>query len=108
MGNGFDEFCKQKIQAVQGDLIQEGLGLSEDDRQTLVENCQIIINSAASVSFNDPLHEALNINYFGSLRVMELAKACRNILAYCHVSTAYVNCNREKGSYCEEEIYDQE
>ncbi|MFM7850992.1 MAG: SDR family oxidoreductase [Flammeovirgaceae bacterium] len=59
----------------------------------LLNNVQIIINSAASVSFDDPLLESLNINYFGNLRMLELAKSCKNIQAFCHVSTAYVNSN---------------
>ena len=33
-----------------------------------------MINCAASVNFDDPLHDALNINYFGCLRMLEIAK----------------------------------
>ena len=53
----------------------------------------MIINCAASVSFNEPLHDALKINYFGAVRMMNLGKECQNIKAYCHVSTCYVNAN---------------
>jgi len=71
----------------------------------LIDTTQVIINSAASVNFNDPLHDALNINYFGSLRMLDLAKSCKNIMAYCHVSTAYVNCNLPMNGIYEEIIY---
>jgi len=74
----------------------------------LVDNINVIINSAASVSFDDPLHDALNINYFGSLRMLEVAKETKNIEAYCHVSTAYVNCNQPRGSLLPEEVMNQE
>jgi fatty acyl-CoA reductase len=60
-------------------LILEGLGLSNSDKEMLLNNVQVIINSAASVSFDDPLLESLNINYFGNLRMFELAKSCKNI-----------------------------
>lgn len=50
----------------------------------------------------------MNINYFGAVRMLELGKACKNLLTYCHVSTTYVNCNLPKGSICEEEIYNKE
>ena len=36
--------------------------------------CEIVINVAASVNFDDPLLDALQINFFGCLRMLELAK----------------------------------
>jgi len=48
-----------------GDLQKEGLGLSAEDRHILLTQVHIIINCAASVNFDDPLVEALSINYFG-------------------------------------------
>jgi fatty acyl-CoA reductase len=51
----FNSFATEKIVPVIGDLIIEGLGMSKEDRQMLVENCNVIINCAASVSFNEPL-----------------------------------------------------
>jgi thioester reductase-like protein len=51
----FTRFAIEKIVPVNGDLIIEGLGMSKEDRQMLTENCQAIINCAASVSFNEPL-----------------------------------------------------
>ena len=62
----FLEYARQKIVAIQGDLVVENLGLSADDREAIVSNVDIIINSAASVNFDDPLKEALDINYFGT------------------------------------------
>jgi nucleoside-diphosphate-sugar epimerase len=51
------------------------------------------MNCAASVNFDDPLLDALNINYFGTLRILDLAKQCK-IENFTHVSTAYVNANQ--------------
>ena len=67
---------------------------------------QLFINVAASVNFDDPLLEALEINYFGCLRMLELARECRNLLAHCHVSTAYVNSNMPNRAIVEEKVYD--
>jgi alcohol-forming fatty acyl-CoA reductase len=69
----------------------------------IIDKCDIIINSAASVNFNDPLQEALQINYFGCQRVLELAKECKHLEIFTQVSTCYVNCNRL--GYIEEKIY---
>lgn len=52
----------------------EGLGLSPEDHEQITRDVDVIINSAASVNFDDPLKEALKINYFGAKRMLELAK----------------------------------
>jgi thioester reductase-like protein len=97
---------KLNIFPVAGDLTLRGLGLSPESRQTLIEEVQIMINCAASVNFDDPLLEALSINYFGTLRMLDLAHSAKNIEVFTHVSTAYVNSNRV-GSI-EERVYDLE
>ena len=38
--------------------------------------------------------------------MLELAKTCKNIMAFTHVSTAYVNCNILDGRLIEEIVYD--
>ena len=68
--------------------------------------CEIVINVAASVNFDDPLLDALQINYFGAQRMMNLAKECQNIQAFTHVSTAYVNSNMPDKARVEEKVYD--
>jgi fatty acyl-CoA reductase len=71
----------------------------------LTENLDLIINSAASINFDDPLQEAIKINYFGAQRILELAKECKNLEVLTHISTAYVNCNRS--GFIEEKIYNE-
>ena len=79
---------------VSGDLTQEHLGMSPEDRYKVTENVQVILNSAASINFDDPLHKALNINYHGSQRMLQLAKECKHLEVFSHISTAYANCDR--------------
>jgi alcohol-forming fatty acyl-CoA reductase len=69
----------------------------------IIDNVHIILNSAASVNFDDPLQEGLKINYFGATRILDLAKECKNLQILTHVSTCYVSCNRV--GFCKEEIY---
>ena len=102
----FLTFAKSKIIAIQGDLVMEGLGLSEESRSLIVNNADIFINSAASVNFNDPLKQALNINYLGAKRVLALANECKKLKIFTHVSTAYVNCDRPGGNIYEK-IYNE-
>ena len=103
---GLRKHLAGRIEPVGGDLIINNLGLSEADRAMLVANIDVIINCAASVSFDDPLLDAIQINYFGCKRMLELALQCAKIQCFTHVSTAYVNCNFEGNSIVEEKVYD--
>lgn len=51
----------------------------------------IIINSAATVKFDEKLSTATGINVRGTKEVLKLAKECRNLKAITHVSTAFSN-----------------
>jgi len=107
--HGNDNFLKwaeSKIVPVQGDLVIDRLGLSQHERALITENVDVIINSAASVNFDDPLHDALQINFFGCQRMLELAKECKNLAVFTQISTAYVNCNKK--GYIDELIYESD
>ena len=67
---------RQKIVPVAGDLIMNGLGMTPETRAMLTTECDIIINCAASVNFDDPLLDAIEINFRGCMRMLELAKEC--------------------------------
>ena len=64
------------IVPVVGDLIADKLGLSIEDRSMIMNECEVVINSAASVNFNDPLKDTLDINYGGSSKMLDLCKEC--------------------------------
>ena len=62
----FVEFATKKIRPIQGDMLKENVGLSDADRDFIIKEIDLIINSAASVNFDDPLQDALRINFFKS------------------------------------------
>lgn len=64
--SGFMEFAESKIRPVIGDLTADELGLSASDLEIVTNEVNVIINSAASINFEDPIKEALSINYFGA------------------------------------------
>ena len=97
----FMQFAESKIMPIEGDLLKDGLNISREDYVKITENVDIIINSAASVRFDDPLKEALAINFFGPAKLLDLAKKCKKIKVFCHISTAYVNCD-QVGAFIEE------
>lgn len=71
----------------------KGLGLKPEDRALLVEEVEVILNSAASINFMEPLRDALQINFFGALRMLDLAHECKKLICFTHVSSTYVNSN---------------
>ena len=42
---------KERVIAIQGDLVMEELGMSRQDRAMLIDDLDLIINSAASIDF---------------------------------------------------------
>lgn len=99
----FDALIKHKVIPIAGDLLKDGLDLTQHDFLELSQNVHIIINSAASVDFNQRLDQAIQVNTLGSLRVLELAKACKNLTSLVQISTAYVNCDKQ--GWVDERIY---
>ena len=94
------------VRAVRGDLLQEGLGLSDEDRERLIGSVDRIIHCAASISFELSLAQAREINVGGVERVIELASAIAAggyLRHLVHVSTAYVS-GRHAGEFGEQDL----
>ena len=73
IGPQFETLCREKIGVVAGDLTQERLGLSDEDYGALTEQVDIIVNSAAAVTFDERLDVALHLNALGPTRLLALA-----------------------------------
>ncbi len=94
-----------RVTALAGDIAVDGLGLSEIDRLQVLERVTSVIHCAASISFDLPLLQAMNINAGGADRVAELAHEIAqrgHLRRVVHVSTAYV-AGRHPGRFHEHE-----
>ncbi|CAK1592974.1 unnamed protein product [Parnassius mnemosyne] len=80
-----------KVVPIIGDMELPGLGLCDEDRKTLTSKVTIIINGAATVKFDEKLSISTGINVRGTKEMLKLAKECRNLKAFTHVSTAFSN-----------------
>ena len=98
LGDGFDEAMVTRVSAVPGDVATDGLGMDADGLEAL-SRCDIVVHSAASVSFDSPLDAAVEVNLLGPSRVAEAIVAARALaeadgrsgpVHYLPVSTAYV------------------
>jgi len=94
LGPRLEELCAEKIEVVNGDLTKDGLGLSEDDAALLKQEVDIIVNSAATVTFDERLDLALSLNVKGPARILAFARDCRRA-SFMQISTCYVSGRRE-------------
>jgi fatty acyl-CoA reductase len=67
-GERFADQIEQRLSSVAGDVSQDGLGLDDEGRAVLA-SCDIVIHSAATVSFDAPLDTAVEVNLLGPSRV---------------------------------------
>lgn len=77
---------------VEGDLIQDDMALSKNDRETIIEEVNIIFHNASNVKFTERINKALKINVMGTQAMLNLAKQCKHIEGFMYVSTTYSHC----------------
>ncbi|XP_013176194.1 PREDICTED: fatty acyl-CoA reductase 1 [Papilio xuthus] len=78
-----------KMHIVTGDVIEPDLGLNDNDRQFIIQEVNFIIHAAATIRFDEELRKAVLLNVRGTKLILELAKECKNLKLFFHVSTAY-------------------
>jgi alcohol-forming fatty acyl-CoA reductase len=89
LGDGFAAEVARRVKAVPGDVGEDGLGLDDAGRAALAAS-DIVIHSAATVSFDAPLTQAVEINLLGPARVGAAVAASGSGAHLISVSTAYV------------------
>ncbi|WP_195210607.1 HAD-IB family hydrolase [Actinomarinicola tropica] len=85
----FDAMVDRRVTVVRGDVGSDGLGLDDDGRAALA-SCDVVVHSAATVSFDSPLDSAVEVNLLGPTRI---AATLRDLGVTPHlvaVSTCYV------------------
>ncbi|KAF9966383.1 cyclin-dependent kinase inhibitor far1 [Mortierella alpina] len=100
----FHDRIVSKIIPVAGDITVDRLGLSNENLAMIQDDTRVVINSAASVSFDDPLNNALEMNTRGPFRTFAVAQGIKNLSAFVHISTCYVNAPMI-GAHIDETIY---
>ena len=88
-GERFDAEVERRLTVVAGDVAVEGLGL-DDAGGAALSGCDVVVHSAATVSFDSPLDTAVEVNLLGPARVAEALAATGSKAHLVAVSTAYV------------------
>ena len=82
--DAFNEMCERRVRAVAGDVGTDGLGLSGDDLDLFL-TADVIIHSAATVSFDSPLDTAVEVNLLGPQRIANLCND-HGAVSYTHLT----------------------
>lgn len=88
-GGWLAQFLSEKIEVVEGDVTQPGLGLSLQAAQMLQRNLDVVINSSGLTDFNPDLRDALATNTDAAVNVVEFVRTCDHA-GLLHLSTCYV------------------
>ncbi|WP_432473646.1 SDR family oxidoreductase [Amphritea sp. HPY] len=91
-GAEFQDYINKKVRLLEGDLTEHYFGLSALRFEQLAESVDLIINSAASVDFREPLDKALQTNTLSLNNIIAAARRpSGRTVPVLHVSTCYVN-----------------
>ncbi len=98
-GDRFLYFLHDKIEVVEGDVTQPGLGLSPETARRLQKNLDLIINSSGLTDFNPDLRDALTTNTDAAVNILEFVRSADHA-GLLHLSTCYV-AGEQDGRVCE-------
>lgn len=85
----FDQMVADRVTVIRGDVGTDGLGLDDAGRDTLA-SCDVVIHSAATVSFDSPLDSAVEVNLLGPSRIADTLNDLGVTPHLVAVSTCYV------------------
>jgi long-chain acyl-CoA synthetase len=88
-GNRLADFLREKIEVVEGDVTQPGLGLAEESARVLRDNLDVVINSSGLTDFNPDLRDALATNTDAAINILEFVRRSDHA-GLLHLSTCYV------------------
>lgn len=68
-----------KIILIEGDVSMLGLGISKTDQELLKEKVSVVMHSAATTYFNEPLKIAVNTNLRGMRELLALSRSMKHL-----------------------------
>jgi thioester reductase-like protein len=82
-------FLRERVEVLEGDVCQPGLGLAPEVGESLKKNLDLIINSSGLTDFNPDLRDALTTNVDAAVNVTEFVRQSDHA-GLLHLSTCYV------------------
>lgn len=91
-----------RVVLIEGDVTKPDFGMSFENLSRVINEVSVVIHSAATVKFDEPLKQSVAINIGGVKNMIDLCHKLPQLAAVVHVSTAYANCNQQS---VDEHIY---
>ena len=88
-GAGLADFLREKVEVVEGDVTQAGLGIAADVSRRLHKDLDLVVNSSGLTDFNPDLRDALATNTDAVLNILEFVRGTEHA-GLLHLSTCYV------------------
>jgi len=88
-GDRLPEFMRERIEVIEGDVSQPGLGMEPSVRERLSRTLDVVINSSGLTDFNPDLRDAIAGNVDSILHLIEFLRRSDHT-ALLHLSTCYV------------------
>ena len=93
-GDRLGAYLAERIEVVEGDVSQPGLGLEPEVATRLRKDLDLIINSSGLTDFNPDLRDALAVNVDSTYHLIEFVRGSENA-SLLHLSTCYVAGQRD-------------
>jgi len=93
-GDRLGALLAEKIEVVEGDVSQPGVGLDPETAARLRKDLDLIINSSGLTDFNPDLRDALAVNVDSTYHLIEFIRASDHA-SLLHLSTCYVAGQRD-------------
>ena len=89
LGDRLEEYVSERVEVVEGDVSQPGLGIDPGTRARLARELDVVVNSSGLTDFNPDLRDALASNVMPVLHLIEFLRESDHA-ALMHLSTCYV------------------
>ncbi len=93
-GDRLGAYLAERIEVVEGDVSQPGLGLEPEVATRLRKDLDLIVNSSGLTDFNPDLRDALAVNVDSTYHLIEFVRGSENA-SLLHLSTCYVAGQRD-------------
>lgn len=88
-GSKLPQFIAERVEVLEGDAAQPGLGLAPEVGQRLLGTLDLVVNSSGLTDFNPDLRDALATNVDAAMHVLDFVRNSDHA-GLVHLSTCYV------------------
>ena len=89
LGDRFAEYVAERVEVIEGDVSQPGLGIAPELRARLARSVDLVVNSSGLTDFNPDLRDALASNVGPVVYLTEFLRESDHA-SLMHLSTCYV------------------